>query len=200
MRPIYLTLVGAALLGFGLPTRADDWKDESGHGRGGGPPPWAGQGGGPPPWAGQGGRGGETPWWERGQGYWDGHFRHGRGPEGFPGPGSYPGGGAYGGYPGYPGSPGYGGYPGGGPGGYPGSGGGYGLPGYGPGGPGGFPGYPGGYGGYPGTGGYPTGGYSPGSYYYSRSTTTTVIYCSHCGGYHAPGGCGGPVYGRVYGR
>lgn len=42
---------------------ADDWKDESGKGRGG-PPPWAGKGGEPPDWA-------------RGKGVWDGHFKRG---------------------------------------------------------------------------------------------------------------------------
>ncbi|MFH5804426.1 hypothetical protein, partial [Alienimonas sp. DA493] len=65
----------AGLLAFAGPAQADDWKDESGHGRRGfvGPPPWAGRDGGPPPGA---GRGGETPAWARGRGYWDGHFKH----------------------------------------------------------------------------------------------------------------------------
>ncbi|CAN5898992.1 hypothetical protein BH23PLA1_BH23PLA1_08500 [soil metagenome] len=57
---------------------------------------------------------------------------------------------------------------------------GYGVPGY------GVPGY--------------GGGYRPGSYYYSsRTTVTTIIYCSSCGSYHdrhAP--CGGPRHGGGY--
>jgi hypothetical protein len=39
---------------------ADPWKDESGHGK-----EWNQH------W-------GETPWWGRRKGYWDGHFKHGR--------------------------------------------------------------------------------------------------------------------------
>lgn len=46
---------------------ADDWKDESGHGRRG---------------AQQWNRGGgEPPDWARGRGVWDGHFKHGGHPE-----------------------------------------------------------------------------------------------------------------------
>ena len=41
------------------PVQADPWKDESGKGRL------------------QRHSQGETPWWERGKGYWDGHFKHG---------------------------------------------------------------------------------------------------------------------------
>jgi hypothetical protein len=37
-----LTLCGA--LAIGSQVRADDWKDETGHGRRDGPPPWAGRG------------------------------------------------------------------------------------------------------------------------------------------------------------
>jgi hypothetical protein len=47
MRPTILTLTLAALVSFGGSVFADDWKDESGKGRGrfrGGPPPWAGRG------------------------------------------------------------------------------------------------------------------------------------------------------------
>ena len=36
------------------------------------------------------------------------------------------------------------------------------------------------------------GGYGGGSYYYSETTTTTIIHCSSCGGYHALNApCGG---------
>ncbi|QDV35608.1 hypothetical protein [Tautonia plasticadhaerens] len=130
-------LIGAlaVVLSAGGQAGADDWKDESGKGRGffpgggwGGPPPWAGRGGGPPPWAGHG----ETPGWARGKGYWDGHFKHGPG-------------GGFGGVPGgfgYPGQ-GFGAYPGQGFGAYPGQG---------------FGAYPG-LGGYPGYGGHPGYGY-----------------------------------------
>lgn len=45
------------------PASADDWKDESGHGR-----EWK-------DW--NGGDRGETPGWERGKGYWDGHSKRG---------------------------------------------------------------------------------------------------------------------------
>ena len=77
----WMALAAVAL----MPTVAltDDWKDESGKGRGapppwaGGPPPWAGRGEGPPLWP---GRGGEPPDWARGRGVWDGHFKHGRPP------------------------------------------------------------------------------------------------------------------------
>ena len=48
---------------------ADPWKDESGHGKrkhygDKHKKEW---------------KEGETPWWQRGKGYWDGHFKHGRG-------------------------------------------------------------------------------------------------------------------------
>ena len=43
---------------------ADNWKNESGQG-------W-------------GPRGGETPGWARGRGYWDGHFKHQRFPAAVP--------------------------------------------------------------------------------------------------------------------
>lgn len=59
--------------------------------------------------------------------------------------------------------------------------------------------------GHPGYGGY---GYGrPGSYYYSQTTVTTIVYCNRCGHYHdrhAPcGGYGGGYrggYGRPYRR
>ena len=57
----WMILLGVAILpGTG---RADDWKDESGHGRGRFDRGW-------------GQHFGEPPAWERGRGYWDGHFRH----------------------------------------------------------------------------------------------------------------------------
>lgn len=41
-----------------MPSNADPWKDESGHGK-----HWNEDRG-------------ETSWWGRGEGYWDGHFKH----------------------------------------------------------------------------------------------------------------------------
>ncbi|QDV39287.1 hypothetical protein [Tautonia plasticadhaerens] len=80
-----------ALCGTVATARADDWKDESGTGRGffpGGPPPWAGHG--------------EPPDWARGRGVWDGHFKHHGGiPPGQAKKLFRPGHG-YGGYPPYP--------------------------------------------------------------------------------------------------
>lgn len=46
------------------PASGDPWKDESGKGR---------------HWKGWQEDWGETPWWGRGKGYWDGHFKHGYG-------------------------------------------------------------------------------------------------------------------------
>ena len=46
MRSSMLVVSLAAILSLSLTAKADDWKDESGKGRGsGGPPPWAGRGG-----------------------------------------------------------------------------------------------------------------------------------------------------------
>jgi hypothetical protein len=69
---------------------ADPWKDESGHRKhwkewkeGWGESPWWKRGKGY--WDGHVKHGnkwkedwGETPWWGRGKGYWDGHFKHRR--------------------------------------------------------------------------------------------------------------------------
>jgi hypothetical protein len=105
MRRIVLSLLMAGVLG-GTTAVADNWKNESGKGRGywGGPLPWAGRG--------------ETPGWSRGKGYWDGHDKHGY-PRHYgcreyayrPFPGRYGRGGYYGGY--YPGVNGYPSYGGG---------------------------------------------------------------------------------------
>jgi hypothetical protein len=58
---IWTTLLGLAFLpGLAL---ADEWKDESGHGKHRHDKRW-------------GEHFGEPPAWERGKGYWDGHFRH----------------------------------------------------------------------------------------------------------------------------
>src|SRR5688572_15937872 len=62
-------LAGAAALLIGSGAWADPWKDESGHGRWG--PGW---GQFKQEWRGD--FEGETPWWARGKGYWDGHFKH----------------------------------------------------------------------------------------------------------------------------
>ena len=59
----------AIMFGFVATAAADPWKDESGHGK----------------WKHhkhehkREWREGETPWYQRGKGYWDGHFKHGRG-------------------------------------------------------------------------------------------------------------------------
>jgi hypothetical protein len=55
---------------------ADPWKDESGKGRGRGGDwkEWKGE------WKDRDDDRGETPWWARGRGYWDGHFKNDFGP------------------------------------------------------------------------------------------------------------------------
>lgn len=60
---IWTTLLGLVVLpGLAF---ADEWKDESGHGKRGSFRGW-------------GERHGEPPDWARGKGVWDGHFKHGR--------------------------------------------------------------------------------------------------------------------------
>lgn len=59
-------------LALGTDALADPWKDESGHGRGKGKGHYKHE------WK---KRGGETPDWARGKGFWDGHYKHGRSPQ-----------------------------------------------------------------------------------------------------------------------